>query len=94
MAQSRPQPETTDLAVDIRGLWFSYNSSPVLQDVNLSIEPGQKVCMVGPNGGGKTTLVKLILGLLRSDRGQVQVFGGQPSAQCAHIGYAPQHVAF
>jgi zinc transport system ATP-binding protein len=50
--------------------------------------------MVGPNGGGKTTLVKLILGLLRPDRGQVQVFGGQPSAQCAHIGYAPQHVAF
>jgi len=80
--------------VDIRDLWFSYDSAPVLQGINLSISAGQKVCMVGPNGGGKTTLVKLILGLLRPTRGRVSVFGGSPSSQRKYIGYAPQHAAF
>ena len=92
MSQSHSHSEI--LAVDIRDLWFSYDSLPVLQDVNLSISAGQKVCMVGPNGGGKTTLMKLILGLLRPTRGQVRVLGGQPSAQRKRIGYAPQHAAF
>jgi len=67
---------------------------PVLQNVNLSILTGQKVCMVGPNGGGKTTLVKLILGLLHPTRGQVRVLGGQPTVERKRIGYAPQHAAF
>ncbi|MCP4378701.1 MAG: ABC transporter ATP-binding protein [bacterium] len=89
-----PHPQPENLAVDIRDLWFSYDSLPVLQNVNLSISAGQKVCMVGPNGGGKTTLVKLMLGLLTPTRGQVQVFGGQPRSQRKRIGYAPQHAAF
>jgi len=92
MSQSHSHSEI--LAVDIRDLWFSYDSLPVLQDVNLSISAGQKVCMVGPNGGGKTTLVKLILGLLHPTRGQVRVLGGQPSGERKRIGYAPQHTAF
>ncbi len=94
MAIQKSQPEKPQLAVDIRGVWFSYDSATVLQNVNLSIEAGQKVCMVGPNGGGKTTLVKLILGLLRPDQGQVRIFGRPPASQRARIGYAPQHVAF
>jgi zinc transport system ATP-binding protein len=85
---------TKSLAVDIRDLWFSYNGLPVLQDVNLSIQTGQKVCMVGPNGGGKTTLVKLILGLLHPTQGTVRVFGGQPEVERKRIGYAPQHSVF
>ncbi|MBL7221960.1 MAG: ABC transporter ATP-binding protein [Phycisphaerae bacterium] len=92
MSQSPSQSE--NLAVDIRDLWFSYNGMPVLQNVNLSILTGQKVCMVGPNGGGKTTLVKLILGLLHPTRGQVQVLGGHPTVERKRIGYAPQHAAF
>ena len=88
------QSQSENLAVDIRNLWFSYDALCVLQDVNLSISVGQKVCMVGPNGGGKTTLVKLILGLLRPSSGEVRVFGGQPTAQRKRIGYAPQHAAF
>jgi zinc transport system ATP-binding protein len=94
MKQSQQETQTPHLAVDIRGLCFSYASSVVLQDVNLSIEAGQKVCFVGPNGGGKTTLVKLILGLLHPTRGQVRVFGGPPETQRTRIGYAPQHAAF
>jgi len=81
-------------AIDIRGLWFAYDGRCVLEDVNLSIASGEKVCMVGPNGGGKTTLLQLILGLLRPGRGQVRVFGGPPAVERRRIGYAPQHAAF
>ena len=94
MSQSHSHSHSKTLAVDIRNLWFSYDSLPVLQNINLSILAGQKVCMVGPNGGGKTTLVKLILGLLRPTRGEVRVLGGQPASERKRIGYAPQHAAF
>lgn len=80
--------------VEISGLWFSYGLLPALQDVSLRIAAGEQVCMVGPNGGGKTTLLKLILGLLRPARGTVRVFGRSPELVRRRIGYAPQHAAF
>ena len=78
-------------AIVIRGLWFSYDGYPVLEDVNLSIPHGDFVSVVGPNGGGKTTLLKLMLGLLRPSRGEVQVFGLNPEKARPRIGYMPQH---
>ncbi|MBI5248768.1 MAG: ABC transporter ATP-binding protein [Desulfomonile tiedjei] len=75
----------------IKDLSFSYDGHPVLEDVNLSIPKGDFVSVVGPNGGGKTTLLKLILGLLRPSRGQVQVFGVTPEEARSRIGYMPQH---
>lgn len=78
-------------AIVINGLWFSYDSHPVLEDVNLSIPQGDFVSVVGPNGGGKTTLLKLMLGLLRPSRGEVQVFGATPEEARPRIGYMPQH---
>jgi zinc transport system ATP-binding protein len=81
-------------AIEIEDLWFSYDRRPVLREVNLRIEPGERVCMVGPNGGGKTTLLKLMLGLLSPDRGRVRIFGDSP-AQARHgVGYTPQHAQF
>jgi len=80
--------------VDIRDVWFAYNHQPVLRDVNLRIEPNELVCVVGPNGGGKTTLLKLILGLLRPDRGRVVVLGRTPVDARPLVGYAPQHTSF
>lgn len=80
--------------IEISGLWFSYDGRPVLRDVNLTIAAGPSVCMVGPNGGGKTTLLKLILGLLRPNRGKVRVFGQTPEAARSRVGYAPQHTEF
>ena len=76
--------------VDIRDLWFSYDGQPVLRGVNLQIQRGEMVAVVGPNGGGKTTLVKLMLGLLTPWRGQVRVFGQSPAHARARIGYTPQ----
>jgi zinc transport system ATP-binding protein len=48
--------------IEIRDLDFSYNGEPVLKDVNLSVRHGDFMAVIGPNGGGKTTLLKLILG--------------------------------
>ena len=81
-------------AVEISDLWFSYNSHPVLREVNLRIDRGELACMVGPNGGGKTTLVKLMLGLLRPDRGRVLVLGDSPDRVRPRVGYTPQQANY
>ncbi len=57
---------------------FAYNGQAVLKDVNLTVEPGDFVAMIGPNGGGKTTLLKLMLGLLKPGRGAIHVLGQPP----------------
>ena len=64
--------------ISLSDVTFSYGGEPALEDVSLSVRDRQAVCIVGPNGGGKTTLVKLILGLLRPQRGEVRVFGQPP----------------
>ncbi len=77
--------------IEIRGLAFSYPQTPVLTDVHLTVPRGDFVCIVGPNGGGKTTLLKLILGLLTPTRGTIRVFGRPPAEARRRIGYMPQH---
>jgi zinc transport system ATP-binding protein len=64
----------------------------VLTDVNLRVEKGAFLAMIGPNGGGKTTLLKLMLGLLSPDTGSVRVFGKPPREVSHRIGYVPQDV--
>jgi zinc transport system ATP-binding protein len=81
-------------AVDIEGLWFSYDQAVILQDVDLEIGRREMVCLIGPNGGGKTTLLKLMLGLLRPDRGRIRVLGRRPGESGGAVGYAPQHARF
>ncbi|MEN6449411.1 MAG: ABC transporter ATP-binding protein [Thermoguttaceae bacterium] len=80
-----------DSVVSLSNVTFSYGGPPALEEVTLSIEPRQAVCVVGPNGGGKTTLVKLMLGLLTPQRGDVRVFGESPRRSRRRIGYMPQH---
>jgi len=81
-----------DTAIDIRDLWFSYNGQPVLKNVNLKIARGEFMALIGPNGGGKTTLLKLMLGLLEPDRGQIRILGRPPRQAVKRIGYVPQNV--
>jgi zinc transport system ATP-binding protein len=78
--------------VQIKNVWFAYNAKTVLQDVSLDIQPGDFIAMIGPNGGGKTTLLKLMLGLLRPDQGSIKVLGGPTEKASHHIGYVPQDV--
>lgn len=78
--------------VKIKNVTFAHGSQTVLEDVRFDIHDGDFIAMIGPNGGGKTTLLKLTLGLLKPDRGSIRVMG-QPAQQAAHhIGYVPQDV--
>ncbi len=78
-------------AVETRGLAFFYGPYAVLDDVNLAIPPLDFACIVGPNGGGKTTLLKILLGLLPPKSGQVRVLGQSPHEARRRVGYMPQH---
>lgn len=81
-------------AVTIENLDFSYGGQAVLRQINLNIERGTTLGVVGPNGGGKTTLVRLLLGLLRPERGTIRVGGLPPAAAVRRgdiVGYLPQH---
>jgi zinc transport system ATP-binding protein len=81
-------------AIAIEHLSFAYDGPLVLQDVSFGIAERDFVSVVGPNGGGKTTLLKLILGLLKPTRGVVRVFGRLPQEVRRRIGYVPQHAQF
>jgi zinc transport system ATP-binding protein len=78
--------------IDIHHLWFSYNGQVVLREVNLEILPGDFVALIGPNGGGKTTLLKLMLGLLKPQSGAIRILGQPPRKASRQIGYVPQDV--
>ncbi|MDD5425814.1 MAG: ABC transporter ATP-binding protein [candidate division Zixibacteria bacterium] len=77
--------------VEIEKVFFAYDGETVLEDVNLTICEKDFIWIVGPNGGGKTTLVKLILGLLTPSGGAVRVFEKSPQQARSKIGYMPQH---
>lgn len=80
--------------IEISDVGFSYNGRSVLEGVTLDIERGEFLGLIGPNAGGKSTLLKLILGLLVPDRGTIKVFGDHPESARQRLGYVPQHVAF
>lgn len=85
--------------IQIDHLYYSYPNNPVLFDVSLKIHTGEFVAVIGPNGGGKTTLLKLILGFLKPTQGEVLVFG-KPAPEAASdsshppLAYVPQAVRF
>ena len=81
-----------DLIVEIKNVWFAYNGQTVLEDVSLDIQQGDFIAMIGPNGGGKTTLLKLMLGLLRPNKGAIRVLGDPTAKASHHIGYVSQDV--
>jgi zinc transport system ATP-binding protein len=81
------------LAVELRGVSFSYGSAPpVLRGVDLAIAAGEFVAVAGPNGGGKTTLLRVVLGLERPTTGEALLFGEPAHAFSgrATLGYLAQ----
>jgi zinc transport system ATP-binding protein len=78
--------------VEINNLYFAYNGDTVLTDVNLTVRHKDFMAIIGPNGGGKTTLLKLVLGLLTPVKGTVRVEGKSPQEASPCIGYVPQDV--
>ncbi len=80
--------------IELRGVSFAYGAVPVLEHVDLAVPAGEFLGIVGPNAGGKSTLLKLILGLLEPTAGTVRVLGGSARAASREIGYVPQYPAF
>ncbi|MEO1002179.1 MAG: urea ABC transporter ATP-binding subunit UrtE [Cyanobacteria bacterium J06638_7] len=82
--------------LQVQGLNVYYGESHILRDVDLSVQPGQMVCLIGRNGVGKTTLLKTVIGLLRQRSGAVELMEREVSALPPHararggIGYVPQ----
>jgi Cu-processing system ATP-binding protein len=83
--------------IQIRDVHKRFGRLPVLEGLDLDIEPGRVTAIVGPNGAGKTTLIKMILGLARADSGEILFDGGRIGADPgyrARIGYMPQIARF
>lgn len=79
-------------AVRVRGLGFRYPEGKlVLSGASFELPVRTHACAIGPNGGGKTTLLRLLLGLLSPTEGTIEVLGAPPHRACHHVGYVPQH---
>jgi len=86
--------ETPQEVISVRHLWAGYDHEVVLEDINLSVQEGDFIGLIGPNGGGKTTLLKVLLGLLPPMRGEVRIMGQSVKEGRRCIGYVPQAVEF
>lgn len=83
-----------DTIVELENVYFAYTNVSVLEDINITVKQNDFLGIIGPNGGGKTTILRIILGLLEPDKGKVYVFGTSAKKARQHIGYLPQHITF
>ncbi|MBF5093702.1 ABC transporter ATP-binding protein [Azospirillum sp. INR13] len=89
----------TDFTAEVRGVTKRYGETEAVRGVDMTLAPGECVAMVGHNGAGKSSLIKLMLGLTTPTEGSIRVLGGDPaSAACSpirrRIGFLPENVAF
>ena len=83
---------TKDPIIELKGIYAAYDQKQVLEDVNLTVYEKDFLGIIGPNGGGKTTLMKVILGLLKPTAGTIQFFkDGVVSKEEITMGYLPQY---
>jgi zinc transport system ATP-binding protein len=80
--------------IELREVDFAYDGPPVLEHVTLRVGRNDFVSVVGPNGGGKSTLLRLMLGLLSPQRGEVRLLGQRPRQARRRVGYMPQTAQF
>lgn len=77
-------------AISVNGVSVSYSNVEAINNITLDIEEGEFVCIIGPNGGGKTTLLNTILGFLKPDKGDVKVLEKSPKEAYSSISFVPQ----
>lgn len=82
----------TDPIITFDNVSFAFDRIEVLSDVSFTAQPHESICVVGPNGGGKSTLIKLMLGLLEPSRGSITILGTTPDKARRKIGYMPQYL--
>jgi len=87
-------PLSSATAVEAHKLCFSYGSLPVLTDASFKIHENEFVGLFGPNGGGKTTLLKLLMGFLKPNAGSLRIFGKRPNQARHFMAYVPQRMPF
>ncbi|QYZ79349.1 metal ABC transporter ATP-binding protein [Methanofollis formosanus] len=80
--------------IELSGVTVDLGGKRVLEDVSLTVEEGDFYAVIGPNGGGKSTLLKTVLGLVRLAAGDVKVLGGRPQERRHLLGYVPQYRTF
>jgi zinc transport system ATP-binding protein len=78
-------------AIEVSNLSFSYEEQKVLQEINFTIKKNEFTTLIGPNGGGKSTLLKLILGINDIQKGTIKIFGEPYQSQTKKLGYVPQN---
>ncbi len=80
---------------EVKNLFFQASAQKILEDISLAILPGDYCAIIGPNGGGKTTLIRLLLGLEKPTRGEIRLFGQALSRfkRWNKIGYVPQRAS-
>ncbi|MGI6394904.1 MAG: metal ABC transporter ATP-binding protein [bacterium] len=76
--------------IEFEKVSFSYNSNTVLKGVDMVVQKNDFLAIIGPNGGGKTTILKLMLGLIAPDKGEIKVLGQPPEKNTLKVGYVPQ----
>lgn len=81
-------------AIELHDVTVSFEGNVVLKDVTVSLDKGEFLGIIGPNGGGKTTLLKVLLGLIPPDRGKVRIFGKKLKNVGDILGYVPQYSNF
>jgi zinc transport system ATP-binding protein len=81
--------------IEVENLSFSYGGAPALENISFTVKQGDFTGVLGPNGGGKTTLIKIMLGLLKSESGRVKIFGKEISgfSEWQKIGYLEQKIS-
>jgi zinc transport system ATP-binding protein len=80
--------------IEMKDVWVSYDTQTVLEDINLTVYDSDFLGLIGPNGGGKTTLLKALLGLIKPTRGTIHIMGQSVAEGRCHIGYVPQYIEF
>ena len=81
-------------AIEMKDVYFSYEKTPILENITFALKQGDFLGIIGPNGSGKTTLLKLMLGLIKPDRGMIKILGKPPHHVKHRIGYVPQNTDF
>ncbi len=77
--------------INIKNLYFSYEKDAILDNINLDVKEKEFLAIIGPNGGGKSTLLKLILGIETTKDGSIKVLGEKPTKNLTQLGYVPQN---
>jgi zinc transport system ATP-binding protein len=88
------QDLTPKAVIETKNVWVSYDAQTILEDINLTVNETDFIGLIGPNGGGKTTLLKALLGLIKPTSGEIRIMGKSVAEGRCYMGYVPQHIEF